>query len=263
MRAVSDGERALWAETALLAVRGAGRIQRERVGTATVERKGAADITTDVDRACEAFVVELTRKRHPTHEILGEEGSEGRRGASHLWIVDPLDGTKNYAHGYGRSCVSLALAVDGQVVLGAVFNARAEELFFAALGQGATLNGAPIHVALTETLDRAMVASALAYSGRGADSAQLQRLGKVLAVVEAVRSDGCAALDLCDVACGRFDAYFERGLHAWDTAAGALIVEEAGGRVSNSGGAPHDLYGQDTVATNGRLHLALLPLVAL
>ncbi len=261
MSSLGDAERSVWKESALLAVRGAGRIQLERVGTARVERKGPADITTDVDRACETFVAELVRKRHPGHEILGEEGSDGRRGASHLWIVDPLDGTKNYAHGYGRSCVSLALAVDGLVVLGAVFNPRADELFFAEQGAGATLNGAPIHVSRTETLDRAMVASALGYSGRVADTGQLQRLARVLAVVEAVRSDGCAALDLCDVACGRFDGYFERGLHAWDTAAGALIVENAGGRVSTSQGAAHDIYGRDTLATNGRLHGALLPLV--
>ena len=248
-------------ETLLQAVRGAGQIQRERVGTATVDRKGAADITTDVDRACEALVVQLIRARHPGHEILGEEGTDGDRGAKHLWIVDPLDGTKNYAHGYGRSCVSLALAIDGKVVLGAVFNARADELFVAEKGHGATLNGAAIRVSSIEAIDRAMVASALTYSGRKADSAQLQRLANVLGVVEAVRSDGCAALDLCDVACGRFEAYFERGLHAWDTAAGALIVEEAGGKVSASSGAAHDLYGFDTVATNGRIHAALLPLV--
>lgn len=107
-----------------------------------------------------------------------------------------------------------------------------------------------------------MVASALAYAGRAADRAQLERLGRLLGAVEAVRSDGCAALDLCDVACGRFDAYFERGLHAWDTAAGALLVEEAGGRVSSSQGAPHDMFGRDTLASNGRLHAALLPLVS-
>jgi len=249
-------------ETLLQAVRGAGKIQRERVGTATVDRKGAADITTDVDRACEALVVQLIRARHPGHEILGEEGTDGDRHAKHLWIVDPLDGTKNYAHGYGRSCVSLALAIDGKVVLGAVFNARADELFVAEKGHGATLNGAAIRTSTIETLDRAMVASALTYSGRKADAAQLTRLANVLGVVEAVRSDGCAALDLCDVACGRFEAYFERGLHAWDTAAGALIVEEAGGRVSASSGASHDIYGFDTVATNGRIHAALLPYVS-
>src|SRR5450755_2848442 len=218
----SDPESTAWRETALLAVRGAGRIQLERIGTATVERKGPADITTDVDRACDTFIAELIRQRHPSHEVLGEEGSAGRRAARHLWIVDPLDGTKNYAHGYGRSCVSVALAVEGMVVLGAVLNPRADELFIAEKRRGATLNATSIRVSRTETLERAMVASALAYSGRFADTGQLQRLARVLAVVEAVRSDGCAALDLCDVACGRFDAYFERGLHPWDTAAGAL-----------------------------------------
>jgi myo-inositol-1(or 4)-monophosphatase len=258
----SDSERSAWKETALLAVRGAGRIQLKRSGSAKVERKGSADITTDVDRACETFIAELVRQRHPRHEILGEEGTAGRREATHLWIVDPLDGTKNFAHGYGRSCVSLALAVEGLVVLGAVFNARADELFFAELGNGATLNEVPISVSGTERLDRAMVASALSYSGRTADTDQLQRLGRVLGVVEAVRSDGCAALDLCDVACGRFDAFFERGLHAWDTAAGALLVDEAGGRMSDGQGRPHDLYGQDTLATNGRIHSALLALIA-
>jgi myo-inositol-1(or 4)-monophosphatase len=262
VKATDDSERRRWKETALLAVRGAGRIQLQRAGTARVERKGAADITTDVDRACEKFVAELVRERHPKHEILGEEGTEGSREASHLWIVDPLDGTKNFAHGYARSCVSLALAVEGQVVLGAVFNPRLDELFFAELNRGATLNEVPIAVSGTESLERAMVASALSYSGRKADADQLQRLARVLGAVEAVRSDGCAALDLCDVACGRFDAFFERGLQAWDTAAGALMVEEAGGQLSNGRGGPHDLYGQDTVASNRRLHAVLLALIA-
>ncbi len=262
MRPLGEAERSSWKETALLAVRGAGQIQLERFGTAAVERKGLADITTDVDGACERYVVELVHQRHPGHEVLGEEGSAGPVGASHLWIVDPLDGTKNYAHGYARSCISLALALDGDVVLAAVFSARAGELFVAEKGRGATLNDTPIHVSGTETLERAMVASALTYSGRGADRAQLERLAQLLGAVEAVRSDGCAALDLCDVACGRFDAYFERGLHAWDTAAGALLVEEAGGRVSSSQGGPHNLFGRDTVATNGRLHAAVLALVA-
>ncbi len=246
----------------MLAVRGAGQLQLERSATAQVERKGLADITTDVDGACERYVAELVRERHPGHEVLGEEGSAGAPAASHLWIVDPLDGTKNYAHGYGRFCISLALAVEGVVVLGVVYSARANELFLAEKGRGATLNGVPISVSRTESLERAMVASALVYAGRTADGAQLARLGRVLGAVEAVRSDGCAALDLCDVACGRFDAYFERGLHAWDSAAGALLVEEAGGRVSSSQGTRHDIFGRDTVASNGRLHPGLLALVA-
>jgi myo-inositol-1(or 4)-monophosphatase len=262
MTAWNERELSAWKETARLAARGAGRIQQQYIGRAKAERKGAADVTTDVDRLSEQFVVEMLRERHPDHQVLGEEGTEGDRSASHLWIVDPLDGTKNYVHGYGRWCVSLALAVDGQVVLGAVYAARTDELFSAQEGRGAMLNGAPIRVSSTEVLDRAMVASALAYSGRVADPGQLQRLGRVLGAVEAVRSDGCAALDLCDVACGRFDAYFERGLHAWDTAAGSLIVTEAGGRMTNSHDMPHDIYGFDTVASNGRIHAALLSLIA-
>ena len=258
----TEAELDAWKGTARLAVRGAGRLQQQSLGKAKVERKGEADITTDVDRRSEQFVVELLREHHPAHEILGEEGTVGNRAASHLWIVDPLDGTKNYSHGYRRWCVSLALAVNQEVVLGAVYAAHSDELFTAEMNHGALLNGAPIRVSTTDALDRAMVGSALAYSGRVADPQQLQRLGRVLEAVEAVRSDGCAALDLCDVACGRFDAYFERGLHAWDTAAGALIVTEAGGRVTSSRGTHHDLYGFDTVASNGRIHAALLSLVA-
>jgi len=259
--AAAEAELARWRETALLAVRGAGQIQLERAGTARVQRKGVADITTDVDVACEHYVVELVRERHPGHEVLAEEATVGHPGARHLWIVDPLDGTKNYAHGYGRYCVSVALAFEGVVVLGAVFSPRADELFVAEKARGATLNGAPISVSRTETLDRALVASALAYAGRSADSTELARLARVFEASEAVRCDGCCALDLCDVACGRFDAYFERGLHAWDTAAGALLVEEAGGRVTGRQGSPHDLFGRDTVASNGRLHPALLELL--
>src|SRR5262249_13224978 len=155
-------------------------------------------------------------------------------------------------HGYARSCVSIALAERHPgggvtVLLGVVFNPRADEIFAAEAGAGATLNGRAIAVSGTAALDRAMVASALTYDGRGADRAQLERLARVLGAAEALRSDGCAALDLCDVACGRFEAYFEPGLRAWDTAAGALIVREAGGHVTTFGGAPHDPFGAETL----------------
>ena len=245
-------------ETAVLLAREAGAIQRARAQTRyAIERKGPADITTEIDLACEARIAELLRERHPDHGLLGEEGTATRSSSAYLWIVDPLDGTKNYAHGYARSCVSIALSLNGEVVVGAVFNARADELFVGARGAGATLNGERIQVSHVRSIERAMVASALTYAGRAADRAQLERLGRVLGAVEGVRSDGCAALDLCDVACGRFDAYFERGLHAWDTAAGALIVQEAGGRVTGFRGHAHDLFGAETFASNGHLHEAL------
>jgi len=251
-------ERAAVLETALAAARGAGRIQKARsAARIAVEKKGPADITTAVDRECEEFIVELIHSRHPDHGVLGEEGAQKKTSSDSLWIIDPLDGTKNYAHGYGKSCVSIALAVRGEVVLGVVYHPRADELFVAERGGGATLNGAPIVVSPITALDGAMVASALTYDGRGADRAQLERLARVLAAAEAVRSDGCAALDLCDVACGRLEAYFERGLQAWDIAAGGLIVREAGGCVSRFQSTDYDVFGREIFASNGRIHEAL------
>jgi len=254
-------------DTAVLAARAAGAVQRGFLGAAVVEDKGASDITTDVDAACERAVVEIIEGRHPGHSVLAEEGTERRGAGPWLWIVDPLDGTKNYAHGYPRSCVSIACARDGVVVAGVVFNPHADELFAAELGAGARLGAAPIRVSPTPRLSRAMVASALTYDAstptvRAADRAQLERLARVLGAAEALRSDGCCALDLCDVARGRFDGYFERGLKAWDTAAGALIVREAGGRTSDFGGGPHDPFGLDTLATNAAIHDELVALMA-
>lgn len=255
-------ERAALRETALLAARGAGRIQKEHSrARILVEKKGAADITTQVDRECESFIVEMIRSRHPGHGVLGEEGAQDPGRGAYLWIIDPLDGTKNYAHGYGKSCVSIAVAVDDEPILGVVYNPRADELFVAEAGAGATLNGQSIAVSPIAELDRAMVASALTYDGRQADRAQLERLARVLGAVEAVRSDGCCALDLCDVACGRLEAYFERGIQAWDMAAGGLIVREASGRISGFAGGPFNLLGREIVATNGRIHAALTPLL--
>jgi myo-inositol-1(or 4)-monophosphatase len=253
---------AAWLETATLAARGAGRIQRERArARVVVEKKGAADIITAVDRECEDFIVDLIRRRHPGHGVLGEEGARSEADGEWLWIIDPLDGTKNYAHGYGKSCVSIALALRGEPLLGVVYYPRADELFVAQAGQGATLNGQPIAVSPILALDSAMVASALTYDGRGADRAQLERLARVLGAAEAVRSDGCAALDLCDVACGRLDAYFERGLKAWDLAAGGLIVREAGGTVTSFAGTAYSPFGREVCASNGRIHDDLIKLL--
>lgn len=249
-------------ETALIAARGAGRIQKERARTRiAVEKKGAADIITQVDRECEEFIVAVIRARHPDHGVLGEEGAQDAGSSEYQWIIDPLDGTKNYAHGYGKSCVSIALAQRGEPILGVVFHPRADELFVAEAGAGATLNGQPIAVSPITELDRAMIASALTYDGRQADERQLRRLARVLGAAEAVRSDGCAALDLCDVACGRLEAYFERGIQSWDMAAGGLIVREAGGRISAFDGGAFNLEGREICASNGHIHAALLPLL--
>jgi myo-inositol-1(or 4)-monophosphatase len=244
-------------ESALLAARAAGEIQLDRLGTRVgVERKGLSDITTEVDHACEEAIVAVLRARHPAHDILAEEGRGRRVGSRHCWLVDPLDGTKNFAHGYRRFCVSIALAVDGEVQLGVVLNPIVRELFVAERGRGATLNDVPMAVSALDDLGDALVASTVDRT-----PGQLARLGRVAGTVQAVRCDGSAALDLCDVACGRLDGYFEAGLQPWDTAAGALIVAEAGGRLSTFAGGDHGVGAPETLASNGRLHQALARLM--
>jgi myo-inositol-1(or 4)-monophosphatase len=252
-------------ESAIAAARAAGEIQLRRAGTAVVSPKGQSDIATDVDLACERAIVEVLRSRHPDHAILSEEGHDSAGSAPYRWIVDPLDGTKNYAHGLPRSCASVAVAEGEEVVAGAVFNPHTGELFAASAAGGATLNGAPIRVSPTPLLSRALVASGLNQikdSGpRRADRAQLERLARLLDLAEGVRAPGCCALDLCDVACGRFDAFFESGLQPWDMAAGALIVREAGGTVSGFEGARHSPSMPHVLASNGRIHRELLALL--
>jgi myo-inositol-1(or 4)-monophosphatase len=243
----------------LSAVRAAGELQRRGQREAVIRPKGIRDIVTNVDMACEAAVTELLRERHPEHGILAEEGTGERRSSDVLWILDPLDGTKNFAHGYPRFCVSLALAFREQVVLGAVYDPSADELFLAERGAGATVNGRPLRVTSIDELSTSLLAAALTTRNQ-LEAAQLGRVKKLLPRVQALRSDGCAALDLCDVARGRFEGYFEVGLAAWDTAAGVLMVREAGGMTTDFSGKPHDLFGGETLATNGAVHAELIAL---
>jgi myo-inositol-1(or 4)-monophosphatase len=244
------------------AARLAGTIQRRGLRRAIVHRKGIGDLVTDVDLACERAVTRLIGKRHPEHGILAEEGTGDVAGDDFLWILDPLDGTKNFAHGYTRFCVSLALALRGEVVLGAVYDPSADELFMAQLGDGATLNGKEIGVSAVRELDSALIASSLTNRSRP-DPEQLKRVAALIPRVQGLRIDGCAALDLCDVACGRLDGFVENGLAAWDTAAGALMVREAGGEISDLAGNPSTLGALETIASNGTIHRELLSLVRL
>ena len=241
-------------------MRAAGELQLHGQKEVVVSRKGIGDIVTDVDLACEKVVTRLLRERHPEHGILAEEGT-GERGAGQLlWILDPLDGTKNFAHGYPRFCVSLALAWDEEPILGAVYDPSADELFMAERGAGATVNGEPLRVSPIAELSGPLLAGALTTRSRP-DAVQLRRVAELLPHVQALRSDGCAALDLCDVARGRFDGYLEEGLSAWDTAAGVLMVREAGGMTSDFSGKPHALFGAETLATNGAVHGEVLALL--
>lgn len=247
----------------------AGEIQRRaRREGVTVEQKGAADIVTAVDTACEAALVSEISRRFPDHGIVAEEGSSRGAGARFQWIIDPLDGTKNYAHGSVRCGVSIAVMLDGVAEVGVIYAPFFDELFWAVRGGGAHVRAggqsdAPIRVSRHAELSACMVASALTYAPgeRRVEPEHLARLLRVFARVQALRSNGCATLDLVDVARGRLDAYFEPGLASWDTAAGALLVREAGGQVTAFTGEPHNPAHPHILASNGAIHEPLRALL--
>ncbi|MCM2263978.1 MAG: inositol monophosphatase [Desulfuromonadales bacterium] len=245
-------------ETLLLAASEAGRILMEKYATGvTVAYKGAIDLVTEADLASEQAIVAILRTRHPEHDILAEEGDYGRRGADQRWIVDPLDGTTNFAHGFPWFAVSIALELRGEVVLGAVFNPYNNELFVAERGKGATLNGRPLRVSSTDTLERALLATGFAYDHRVNPENNYSHFERFQRAAQAVRRAGVASLDLACVAAGRFDGFWELKLKPWDVAAGVLLVEEAGGRVSDYRGAPMPLDRGEILASNGHLHVAM------
>jgi myo-inositol-1(or 4)-monophosphatase len=228
----------------------------------TVEYKGAIDLVTEADREIEKLVVDRLRWEFPQHVIVAEEASSGRKlerppGDSLAWYLDPLDGTTNFAHGYPQFAVSLALARGAEPLLGIVYDPTRDETFFARRGEGASLNGDPIHVSTVNDLDKALLATGFPYDRRERADFYLAFLGDFLRRAQGVRRLGSAALDLCALACGRFDGFWELKLKPWDTAAGALIVQEAGGKVSDFHGAPFDLYGEQILASNGRIHEAM------
>ena len=245
-------------ETLLLAAETAGRILLEKFESGvTVAYKGAIDLVTEADHAAEQAIVAIVRQQHPDHDILAEEGDYPRRGADHCWIVDPLDGTTNFAHGFPWFAVSIALEVRGAIVLGAVFNPHNRELFVAGRGQGATLNGRPLQVSATEQLERAFLATGFAYDHKTTPDNNYGQFASFQRAAQAVRRAGVASLDLACVAAGRFDGFWELQLKPWDVAAGVLLVEEAGGRVSDYAGAPMPLDRGQILASNGRLHAAM------
>ncbi len=242
----------------------AGRILRRRFRTAVAVRsKGPADIVTSVDEEAQALIVRRLGRRFPAHGILAEEGLDANADAEWRWIVDPLDGTKNFAHGIASFCVAVAAERNRQVELGVIFDPILEELFVGVRGQGAWLNSRPIRVSRTRSLGRSFLATGMPHRvGRFAGS-----VGRTFARFAdqslGVRDRGAGALDLCYVACGRFDGYWEIDQSPWDIAAGGLIVEEAGGRMSNFRGGPFDIFGGETLASNGTLHAAILKVLAL
>jgi myo-inositol-1(or 4)-monophosphatase len=245
-------------EVAVEAAREAGAILRAEFDRPKkISYKGEVDIVTESDRRSEAAIVARLRSHFPQHGIVAEEGGGGadgtRRGAKYVWHVDPLDGTTNFAHGYPCFAVSIGLVEDGEPVVAAVLNPIADELFTAARGEGAYLGPKRIQVSPVEKLATSLVATGFPTHQR-TTSVNIQYYWDFTLRSHGVRRDGSAALDLCSVACGRFEGFWEFGLNSWDTAAGTLIVREAGGIVSDLEGRPYRPGDKTILASNGKVH---------
>jgi myo-inositol-1(or 4)-monophosphatase len=241
--------------------RAAGKIQRERYATGfEIRTKSAAvDLVTDVDESCEALIVSALEAERPADAILAEEGGgRDRSGAAWRWIVDPLDGTTNYAHGYPRFCVSIGVEFEGARTVGVVYDPLMDQLYHAVTGRGAYLNGRRIRVSKETALDRSLLATGFAYDRRASEQDNLDNFAAFLKAARALRRDGSAALDLCYVAAGRLDGFWEFKLAPWDVAAGYLIIEEAGGRCTDVSGGTPPASGSEVVASNGHIHQAML-----
>lgn len=248
-----------FAVVGLDAARAAGRMLLERMGTAfTIAHKGAVNLVTEVDLASEELIVSKIRNAFPDHVIIAEEGHSETRGDGVNWVIDPLDGTTNYAHGYPAFAVSIGLEIGGVLEWGAVFDPVRNELFCARRGMGATCNQAPLVVSKAPTLVASLLATGFPYDIATSEQNNLRNFCAFAPRVQGIRRSGSAALDLCHVASGRLDGFWELKLNPWDCAAGYLIVREAGGTVTNFRGDEGSIYERETVASNGLIHGEML-----
>ena len=246
---------------AIETARDAGHLLLEKFGRITaVTKKGDINLVTEADLASEALIIERIKSHHPKHAILAEEAGDAvvvDGSGVWKWIIDPLDGTTNYAHGYPCFAVTLALEHDGEVVVGVTFDPTRNELFAAEKAQGATLNGKSISVSSTEHLSESLICTGFPYDFKHKEDFA-RHLTAFLLSSRGVRRDGSAAIDLAYVACGRFDGFWEEGLNPWDMAAGKLLIEEAGGWITDYAGDPFNIYTPPVVASNGRIHNEML-----
>jgi len=241
----------------------AGEIQRARQGSGyRVSKKGTTDLVTEVDLECERMCRDVLAERFPDHDVLAEEGGVGNRpGSRWRWVFDPLDGTTNYAHGLPIFCASLGLEIDGRTEVGAVYDPSRRELFTAERGRGAMLNGTSLKVSDTTALIDALLVTGFPPGAQRGVGDLVAIFAEFLLQARAVRRLGSAALDLCYVATGCFEAFWEQHLKPWDVCAGVLIVEEAGGRVTGMDGVPFDPAAGHLIASNGSLHDEMLRVI--
>ena len=250
--------------TAIEAVIAAGTLQAAHLNRAIrVDKKGAIDLVTEVDLAVERAFRALIADRFPDHQVLGEEfGLTGAStGARYRWLFDPIDGTTNYAHGLPVFCASAGLEIGGRLDVAAGYDPSRRELFTAERGGGAFLNGRPLRVSTASVLVDALLVTGFPYDVQVRTEEMLGLFARFLARARAVRRLGSAAIDLCYLAAGRIDGFWEQDLKPWDVAAGVLLVEEAGGRITTFGGDAYSPYAQEIVASNGHLHDRMLDVI--
>jgi myo-inositol-1(or 4)-monophosphatase len=228
-------------------------------GTFEISSKDTINnLVTEVDKKSETAIIDVIREDFPDHFILSEEIGELSTESKYKWIIDPIDGTVNFAHGIPICCISIGVEYDGQIIMGCVLNPFMNELFFAERGKGAFLNGKKIAVSKKADLESACLVTGFPYRWAAVDTDPIPVFEKFIRMGLPVRRLGSAAIDLCWVACGRFDAFWEYNLNPWDIAAGYLIIEEAGGTITNFIGDPYSVYDKETLATNGVIHQQML-----
>ncbi len=250
----------IFLDVATESVLAAGAILKARWGKLEdIQEKGRpGDLVTEADKQAEAAVLEVLRRHLPQHQILAEEsGKLGGTENKYLWAIDPLDGTTNYAHGFPMAATSVGLMIDGIPQVGAVYNPFSNELFRAAKDLGATCNRRPIRVSATTELNKSLLVTGFAYDRRETSDNNYAEFCHLTHLTQGVRRVGCASMDLASVACGRLDGYWERGIQPWDMAAGIVILEEAGGKVTAYDGSPLDINSGRILATNGKIHDSL------
>jgi myo-inositol-1(or 4)-monophosphatase len=251
-----------WLDLAKRAARKAGIIQAEHLGHLSgYKLKATANIVTEVDLLCEQAVIGLLREEAPEHNILSEEQGGDALSSEYIWVIDPLDGTTNYTHTYVKFCTSIALVNRGKPIVGVIFDQMANEMFYAVRGQGAFLNGKPIQVSSVPKLNEALLVTGFSYDRGKRLCDNIEIFQKVLPHPHSIRVDGSAALDLCYVASGRMDGFWERNMSPWDVAAGSLLVEEAGGLVTDLKNQPMPLDKKELFASNGRIHSEFLAII--
>jgi len=242
----------------------AGTMLRENINTsAEIFFKGAVDLVTDFDNRAQRMIFDHLSACFPDHDFIGEEGLSKNRGEEFRWIIDPLDGTTNYAHGFPIFCVSIALEWKEEIVLGVVYDPMRREMFSAVKEEGAFLNGKKIQVSSIGDLDKSLVATGFPYDLRESKVNNIDHFNNFVVRVQAIRRCGSAAMDLCYVACGRFDGFWELKLKPWDVAAGALIVKEAGGKISDFKNGEFSIFGNEILATNGLIYTQMVEVLQL